>query len=471
MYEVNSQRKANKPVWLLLFLMMSVLVAGFYGCQFFQQKTEPVSVDDRVPMDRRIGILKSLGGVKTSNQGTHILQLDDGNTILLKSLQINLDDAQYLGKSVEVRGLLTYTTDNKQIMEVMNIDLVQQETSVAPEAISWKDYSSSGLGLQIKYRDDLLMDDKSDGKVIFSRAIESTTQQTTETQEPNEVTHRMSISREALAAGETMSTKLGVGEEGQSELLASGLSKSKIGSGNYDALKKTEGNETIYYIEADSYLYTIKIDCGSDEKTLTDQNLFYEMLGTMKLPGAAMATLTQEAAQTDEETVTTTTPAPVVGSQEPAAEAEEKTPAPSPNAAPTMQSLPPDITEASETQESQQVNEGFTTMESTSFKFSVQYPKSWYYSGSASSETDVIRHYEFGTKPLEEAPGSVSLDLMTGSIPSGSTSSVNGNTVTTVSSGGIVELYVKGSGSRIYKIAGPSGQKDTLLEIAGSLKD
>ena len=83
----------------------------------------------------------------------------------------------------------------------------------------------------------------------------------------------------------------------------------------------------------------------------------------------------------------------------------------------------------------------------------------------------MIRHYEFGTKPLEEAPGTVSLDLMTGTVPSGTSSTVNGKTVTAVTADGSVQLYVKGSGSRVYRISGPAGQQDTLLEIAGSVQD
>ena len=475
MYQVSHQKKFNKAGLFFILLVVSVMALGFYGCQFLQPKTEPVSVDDSMPLDRRIGLLKSLGGVKTSNQGTHVLQLDDGNTILLKSLQLNLDDPKYLTKTVEVRGLLTYTTDRKQMVEVMNIDLVQEEAALSAQAVSWKDYAGKSLGIEIKYRDDLVLGDQTDGIVSFSRQIEpeTLTMETVETSQLKLPVHEMTIARKLLGEGETALSSLGVKKDDQGDLLAAGLSRSKIGSGNYDALKKADGGLINYYIEVGGYLYTIKIDCGSDEKTLADQNLFYEMLGTLKIAGVAGVAGTEDVKPTQEEDVNNE---PTV---EPGAEPELKVvktqeiaePAAVKPESATRATVEGDSAVSSATQESQEAPSGFTTMDSESFKFSIQYPKSWYYSGSGSTETNVIRHYEFGTKPLEETPGSVTLDLMSGSVPGGTVSDVNGNSVTTVSSDGTVNLYVKGSGSRIYKISGPSSQESTLLQIAGSVKD
>jgi hypothetical protein len=114
--------------------------------------------------------------------------------------------------------------------------------------------------------------------------------------------------------------------------------------------------------------------------------------------------------------------------------------------------------------------EGYSKLESGAFNFSVQYPKSWFYAGAAGSETGVVRHYEFGSKPLDETPGQVSFDLISGSMPAGTTVSLNGkNAVTTVSSG-TAEIYVKGTGSRIYRITGPSTMESTLMNMAGSIE-
>jgi hypothetical protein len=119
---------------------------------------------------------------------------------------------------------------------------------------------------------------------------------------------------------------------------------------------------------------------------------------------------------------------------------------------------------------SQQLVDGFTLMESSSFKFSMQYPKKWFYNGSASTETGVLRHYDFGSKPLDQQPGVASMDLMTGSVPSGVSVNVGSAIVTKVVDGNNVVIYLKGSGSRVYKFTGPSGLESTLLQMAGSIK-
>ncbi|HLG25483.1 MAG TPA: hypothetical protein VI588_01660, partial [Candidatus Gracilibacteria bacterium] len=95
----------------------------FSGCQ--SQNKDAGHIDE-MPLDRRVGIIKSLGSIRTESAGTHLLQLDDGSTILLKSLAINLDDERYSSVTVEVRGVITYTKDEKPIMEILNIDVLDQ---------------------------------------------------------------------------------------------------------------------------------------------------------------------------------------------------------------------------------------------------------------------------------------------------------------------------------------------------------
>jgi hypothetical protein len=119
----------------------------------------------------------------------------------------------------------------------------------------------------------------------------------------------------------------------------------------------------------------------------------------------------------------------------------------------------------------QETPSGFSKMQSDSFHFSMQYPKSWYYSGSTSSEAGVTRHYEFGSKPLEESPGPVSLDLMSGPIPSGTPTAINKIQIVKQVSGDSVIFYAKASGSRLYKITGPASSESTLLQMASSIEE
>jgi hypothetical protein len=486
MYEITRQRRVNKKGIVFAAFLLALTAGAFYGCQLLQPKDNASELSDQMPLYRRIGILKSLGGVRTSNSGTHLLQLDDGDTILLKSLQINMDDPAYLGKSVEVRGILTYTTDKKQIMEVMNIDLVQEEADMMTQETSWKELNRADMGFSIKYRDDMKLE-SGNTKITFMiepvatavtpepvatmEETDSTGSSATDSQqkaEDDKNLHKLIIGRAEMSEGQDIYEFAGV-KSGESELLAAGVSRSRIGSGSYDALKKVEGNITTYYIQADKNVYTVILDAGSDETTLQDQNLFYEMLATMKIETASSLTQetdtannstqseTEESSDTEQTTQASTDTQEATEQDDPLKDAVSVTEVPKAE----IPDLNIDIAAL----------ENYEKMESESFKFTMQYPKSWFYSGSAGSEDGVIRHYEFGSKPLEEVPGDVSMDLMSGSIPSGSTSSVNGKEIVVVETGSGVELYVKGSGSRVYRFTGPSQDKSTLMNMAASISE
>jgi hypothetical protein len=466
----------KKFCYALLFTGFAFALFAFAGCQG-QQNSANTQMNQ--PLDRRIGIIKSLGGVKTSNKGTHLLQQDDGSTILLKSLMINMDEPQYLNKNVEVRGIITYTTDQKQIMEVENIDFVEGGISQESSLPQWKEYASGVMGLSMKYKDDLKLSE-GDGTVSFERNVESKIDSdvnaTSEATGSKPVTHQLLIEKKAFASTSSLLSDLGVKSDSYNDLMAKGMVKSIIGSESYSAIKKTENSLTKYYIEGSQALYVITIDCGQDEQTLSDQNLFYEMLGTFKINFGASK---KESGTEDD--VSNNTPLGFevdenVNSQQSVSQPVSTTqiePAEDSSSETLEETLTEETTETIgvDTPLTQEAISGYETMASGSFKFSVQYPKSWFYAGSAGASSDVIRHYEFGSKPIEETPGQVALDLVSGSLPAGESVTAGINTVVKKESGGSVELYIDGAGGRVYKITGPSSMESTLLNIAGSLQE
>jgi len=518
MYQITRQRRFNKAGFVIIGLFLLLLVGFFYGCQLLQPKTVPQELSDQMPLYRRVGILKSLGGVRTSDSGTHLLEMDDGSTILLKSLQINLDDVSYLNKTVEVRGILTYTTDKKQIMEVANIDLVNDEDMSVSREARWQEMKNDELGLAINYRDDLQVD-YNDGVLVFSRKIEPNNQVTssikqlddhgsTQTSVPQQsqfsesasvtqsdallpkIIHRLTISKTILLGDETIYNVAGL-KNGETDLLSSGITKSKIGLGSYDALKKVYGDTTSYYLQSGNSVYTVIIDAGNDEQSLQDQNLFYTMLNSLKLSSDAVS-LTKESKTPDlsqanpDATVKASDEGGLASSldTEDTKTSSAKTILPADNVSITTssgvsvtsndnQAKPDlDVKGLSQTMQTEEMSlDGYEKLESESFKFAMLYPKSWYYSGSAGNGSGVIRHYEFGSKPLEEVPGDVSMDLTSGTIPSGNVTIVNGKELTVISDTNGVEVYVKGSGSRVYRLTGPASKKNVLMNMASSITD
>jgi hypothetical protein len=361
-------------------------------------------------------------------------------------------------------------------MEAVNIDILQDATAATMEEVFWKDYASAGLNFSVKYRSDFKVDDTDSSQVTFEKEVlpEPSTQQTQDTvssMESKPVMHDFVVARTDLKQDQLLSF-LQLKDLSSAELLSKGISRSKVGALSVDSLKKTDGTTVVYYVMGGDSVYRITLDSGSDQETLADQNLFYEMLSTFRIIG-------QDESSGDESDLLNNLD---LGTKKPAVESGST----SESGSATGSSLinfdadadtsTSTATGASATSESvaattQQEIEGYAKLESDVFNFALQYPKSWYYAGSAGSETGVIRHYDFGSKPLDEEPGTVSMDVMSGSVPGGSQVSANGITVTKTSSGSNVILYVQGSGSRVYKITGPSGQEATLLQIAGSIRE
>ncbi len=474
----------------LVLLVMGASLVGLEGCQLFSNKAATEGDIDHTPRDRRIGSIQSLGDVKTNSQGTNLLIMDDGSTVLLKSLAINLDDSKYSGKKVEVSGLLTYTTDGKQIMEVESIDILDDAPVVTQQAaVSWRDYVNAGLGFRVKYRDDFLVDDG--GLTIsFARAVKPEilmmmTQEKSSTMEQvNE--HTIAISAKMKTAGQSLvKDVLKLSDDKAPTLLAAGISKSRIGLDGIDAYKQTgsSGKTVNFWFEADGKIYQITYTGGPDAQSLEDQNVFYDFLATFQLlNGAPSSPSTQE--DTDDSINNTPAPSPSgsvgsaiknsaadfddtdSGSDSPSTPVSSSTsgtsttpvpgtaPTPAPAISTTQESLP-----------------GYSSFTSSGYKFTMQYPKSWYFGQSSSSESGVIRRYDFGSKPVDEEPGSVTLDLMSGSLPSGTSMSVGGRTVIKTSSGDTVSYYYKGENGRIYRVSGPATQSSSLQNMISTVEE
>ncbi len=80
------------------------------------------------------GTLKSLGGIKVSENATHILELDDGSVVYVYSEIYDLDQEKYLGKNVEVYGQVTEATDKgKDVIGITSIAVVEEEEEQSEE--------------------------------------------------------------------------------------------------------------------------------------------------------------------------------------------------------------------------------------------------------------------------------------------------------------------------------------------------
>lgn len=471
--------------------VLTLALTGLSGCQIFSGKQVAEGDIDHAPRDRRIGVIQSLGTVKTSSQGTNLLTMDDGGTILLKSLAIHLDDAKYVSKKVEVSGVLTYTTDGKQIMEVESIDILD-EAPVTQQltAVAWRDYINAGLGFRVKYRDDFLVQQNGD-TITFKRpvseaALEALMTMTQEASTSMEAKHDHTITISAATHGSDASLLedvLKLKDDASTTLMAAGYTKSRIGLDGIDAYKKvsSDGKSVVFHFDADGRFYTVSYEGGMDSQSLEDQNIFFDFLASFQLLSGSSAVTGNEDDTVNNlpATDTTTTGSTGTGSlgvaigssDEDFTETDEPSstepamdePEGAPSTEPTVSS--------SSGGETQELLTGYSSFVSTGYKFTLQYPKSWYYGQASTSDSDVVRRYDFGTKPVDEEPGSVTLDIVSGTVPSGSTMTVNGNQIVKISSGATVTYYYKSDNGRTYRVSGPSSMDSSLKNMISTIEE
>jgi hypothetical protein len=445
-------------------------------------------------------MIESLGGVTTTSQGTDLLKMNDGSTILLRSAAINLDDAKYAGKTVEVSGVLNYTTDGKQIMDVESIDIIEESiSSTQAVATTWRDYINANLGFTVKYRDDFQVAE-SENMVIFKRNVSSAANSSMTQQNGTGGTmqiappHTLSIQVTSHAASETLiKNVLHLPSDGAGDLLAANVSRSKIGTDSIDAYKRvgTDDQSITFNFDAGGKFYEIKYIGGTDSQNLEDQNVFYDFLASFHLLNSQVQTQESDVLNNPviHNPVTNNTSASQTTQQSSISNAINSSsenfvpPAPVsgeskvlPTSSTTSNSTVAGNTSvtssvSSSSSGTQETLAGYSLFTSTGYKFSLQYPKNWYYGSAPSSDTSVIRHYDFGTKPVDEQPGIVSLDLVSGSIPGGSTINVDGKTVTRYTENSVLSLYYKGANGRIYRISGPFSTESDLMTMVKTLQE
>lgn len=277
----TSRKKRLFPFFFFLFLFL--FIAGIYGCQLIKPKDQPSS-DKTSPVERRTGILKSFGEIVFS-QGTHFLQLQDGSILLLKSAKVDLNNKQYLYHQVEAGGVITLSSDGKEIMDVLNIDLLDEKDSfpVQPalktsSQVSWKQYRNQDLDIALSYPEDVEIAVQKQ-EVHFQRIY-------TAEGSSKPFIHEFILEKENIETVQQLAPYFDADASG--ELSALGMSRSRIGKDNIDAIKKSENGNAIitYYFQHNGSLYSLKMILGQDGKSLADKNLFYEMLTTFQLSGS-----------------------------------------------------------------------------------------------------------------------------------------------------------------------------------------
>jgi hypothetical protein len=413
------------------------LIFVFAGCQTDRQNS--VNVIEN-PLERRIGVIKSLGDVPNSS-GTHILTLDNGDTVFLKSDSVNLDDEKYKEKTVEVRGNISYVNSGKALMSVHNIDVIDQNyLPKEEEAAKWQMYEDELNGFSIKYHTSFEVKKLLNG-VEFIKDSQKKADEDTENFDVKYV-----ITAEIIAKqGKNLLEYLGLNDD-PSSLLSEGYVKSRIGTQSLQGYKKQMASDISFILEGEDNFYKISYSGTDGGDTMIYLNMFYDMVSSFTLDSVKVLTV-DDSNESGE-----------IG----------------------LEALENDFLSSSEIVKDQkkeaekinvQVDGSFTKLINETFDFSLMYPKSWYYQGTAPSETGSIRHYDFSTSSFDEDDAKivVNLDIFNGEKTSGSELQVNGTKIYKETNMGGTNLYFF-KGGKTYKVSGASSHEDVMLKMVSSIE-
>ncbi len=401
-----------------------ILASTFFmtACSLFGGDKDDIVFESNV-QEKRIGILKSLGGMSVG-EGTHILELENQSTMRLRSSIVDLDNEKYLAQRVEIRGPIAKTEDGKDLMEVKSIDLAEEEEQEETLEGVEKEYTNAQLGFRLVYTDSWEINEESD-RIVFNAPKKSES-------EDEESEDMVIIERFPNPQKKSLESFLQLPSDNNS-LITLGYTQTLVGTDQLEGLKKEANNrqEIDIWLTRGDDVYQLSFIGSENPEIANNRNTFFSMVTSFRFIGILEEEVTEESEE-------------IVEEEEVAEEMEEE--------------------------EVEKITEGYSFFESLPYKFTGQYPSSWYFNGS-SGTGDTIHHYGFGDEPLDEGGQElISVDIVSGSLPSGSPVTFGQNSGVKVYENGKVAIYITRTGSTLYKIHGDTKYESKIIDMAYGLK-
>lgn len=359
------------------------------------------------------GILTEQGSSDTE-KGTHLLTDDDGEVTPLRSLSVNLSSVRYLDNKIEVLGFMNEEDGVFEVTGVSVLELLSDEREAIAEL---KEYQNPELGFEIKYYSDWSIEESGNG-VTFSKESD-----------------RIVISQFPFNYSPTVSPENGDSDtaltayfvENYPEIKSLDSMFNKIGVDDLDAVKLEQENVIEYFLYRFGFIYKIAFIPG--DTSSINKSVFTEMLAGFRF--VVFDDLGHDVEETENKN------------------------SDSENSASSNDGLP-------------ELDMNLTTFESLPYHFSGKYPSSWYYAGQNGTTSGVLHHYGFSDESVTEDNELITLDVLSGTIPSGKKSTINGREFTIIESGGNYTVYTKVE-DKNYKVNGDSEYKDLILVMAANI--
>lgn len=395
----------KKIIVLLICLLTFVSCAS---SNFFKDEPEITAIT---------GILSEQTN-NDSESGTHFLTIPSGEKVSLRSLSINLSSVRYIGNEVEVTGFMNVEDNVFEVSGISVIELLSDKREILGE---FKEYKQSKLGYQLKYYNDWNVFERENSVRFSAPSTEDSTTspatidifQKTFSYSPNE-----DIPLSAYYAQNLVSDP----EFGNLANIDSLINK--VGVDKLDALKfEYENGDIKYFIYRPGFIYEIFYSTTVNDSSDVYKNIFNEMIAEFRFIPFGLEDSDSDVAPADDIPL---------------------------GALPAL-----DIK--------------MTTFESLPYSFGANYPANWYYAGSTSAETGVLRHYGFRDEPAEDNNELISLDVIAGTIPSTAQKQPFSD----------IDLYLEKSDGNVtlftildgktFKVFGNSDYEDIIFNMAGSI--
>ncbi len=440
----------NKNVYLILLLSFSLFL--FSGCQNKVINEKAINQNTFANQEKRIGIIQSLGGAKTSSGATHLLRLNNGTTIYLESDALDLNSDKYFDKEVEVSGKITRTTDGKDVMEVVNIDILDSENTISQDVPVWISYFSENFGISFKYRDDYLLSEddktitltqKSNDNILIS---ENDTLITSNNM-PNDLA---SIYFRILSKNNDfdLAKAMGISDLSSESLIDGGFVKSKITQKGLESYKVSmdDGNSISYYLKTNFATYEITfISSNNAESLQKEQNLFYDILFSLNFNYEVEDGLVMSEKHNNEST----------------------------NIVDTSMKNINNLQDNQVIVENKFVSvDNYDTFSSDSLNFSIKYPKGFYFSASY-NDKDASRTYEFSNMPLDDGGvGDIRLSILNKNSAKGLIENINGKNIYIDKSVGDGNYYYYfENNNKTYRISVPANKSSIGEAMISSIEN
>ena len=392
----------------ILLLSLAFVLLSASGCSLKGQFKDEADVTSQEGVLSEQKITDKLGG-------SHILTLDSGEKLALRSLAIDMSQDEYLGNKVSVLGFLN---DDDEVFEVTGISVLE---ILSPAAGVGKlvSYKNSDFGFSLKFYDDWRFEEDQNKVTFFAPGSDEALSIDTVIIEHFPFNYSPTL----YADGSEDDPLSAYFKQNNLDVKDLSKKKVKVGLDQLDAIRQEfESGKVEYFLYRSGLIYTISF-VPVDPLDTSNKNVFLEMLADFQFIGFSVEDELGEGSLEGDDTTF-------------------------------------DLEDFGDME--------LATFESLPYKFSGKYPADWFYAGVKSQDAGVLHHYAFSNESVTDDNELVGLDIISVAMPIGRKINISGRSLTVIESSSGYSVYTS-VGDQNFRVSGDKQYEDIITVIAASI--